>query len=55
MWSPKTVWAYVDGKKVCDVVDEALRLNIMATEMKKRIQSEYAGHKVEFKVESVRG
>ena len=53
MWKPKTVYAYVDGKKVCDVVDEALRLNIMATEMKKMIQSEYAGHEVEFKVEPV--
>lgn len=53
MWKPKTIVAYVDGKALCDVVDEALRLNITASEMKKRIQSEYAGHEVEFKVDEM--
>ena len=53
MWKPKTIVAYVDGIRVCDVVDEALRMNIMASEMKKRIQREYAGRKVEFKVEEM--
>lgn len=54
MWKPKTIYAYVDGKRICDVVDEALRLNVMAVEMKKRIEKEYAGHDVEFKVEVLR-
>ena len=54
MWKPKTVYAYVDGERVCDVVDEALRLKLTLTDMKKEIEMQYACHKVEFKVESVR-
>ena len=54
MFKPKTVYAYVDGKRVCDVVDEALRYNLMLIEMKIRIEQKYAGHEVEFKVEKVR-
>lgn len=54
MFKPKTVYAYVDGKRVCDVVDEALQYNLMLIEMKIRIEKKYAGHEVEFKVEKVR-
>ena len=49
MWKPKTINAYVDGKKVCDVVKEALACNVMAEEMKRRIKEQYPD--VEFKVE----
>jgi hypothetical protein len=52
MWKPKTINAYVDGKKVCDVVKEALACNVMAEDMKCRIREQYAGHNVEFKVET---
>ena len=51
MWKPKTINAYVDGKKVCDVVQEALANNVMTNDMKRRIQEQYKGHNVEFKVE----
>ena len=51
MWKPKTINAYVDGKKVCDVVKEALAANVMANDMKRMIQEQYKGHTVEFKVE----
>ena len=51
MWKPKTINAYVDGKKLCDVVKEALRNNVLAEDMKRRIKEQYAGHNVEFKVE----
>lgn len=51
----KTVYAYIDGKRLCDVVDEALRLNVMATDLKKQIRKEYEGHCVEFKVEEIEG
>lgn len=55
MWKPKTVYAYIDGKLLCDVVDEALRLNILATRLKQKIREKYRGHKVEFKIEEMRG
>ena len=54
MWKPKTMYAYVDGKLLCDVVDEALRLNMMASRLKQRIIEKNVGHKVEFKVEEVK-
>ena len=54
MWKPKTVYAYVDGKLLCDVVDEALRLDILATKLKERIQRKYRKHKVEFRVEEMK-
>ena len=51
MWMPKTIIAYVDGEYLCDVVDEALKHNKMATEMKKIIAERYKDRKVEFRVE----
>lgn len=51
----KTVYAYIDGQRLCDVVDEALRLNVMATDLKEQIRKEYEGHCVEFKVEKIEG
>ena len=49
MWKPKTINAYVNGKKICDVVKEALACNVMAEEMKRRIKERYPD--VEFRVE----
>ena len=49
MWKPKTINAYVNGKKVCDVVKEALAANVMVDEMKRRIKEDHPD--VQFKVE----
>lgn len=54
MWKTKTVYAYVDGKLLCDLVDEALRLNILATKLKQKIREKHRRHKVEFKIEEMR-
>lgn len=45
----KTVWAYLDGKKLVDVVQAALDNNIMVDDMKKQLIKENPGHKVTFK------
>ena len=58
MWKPKepkTMYAYIDGNLLCDVVDEALRLDILATRLKQKIREKYKGHKVEFRIEEMRG
>lgn len=47
----KTVWAYLDGKKLCDVLQAALDNNIMLNDMKKRIVAENPGHEVTFQVQ----
>lgn len=46
----KTVWAYLDGKKLVDVVQTALDNNLMVDEVKKMLVEENPGHKVTFKV-----
>ena len=46
----KTVWAYLDGKKLCDVVEAALDNNKSVAEMKKLLVQENPGHEVTFKV-----
>jgi len=46
----KTVWAYLDGKKLVDVVQAALDNNIMVDDMKKRLIKENQGHEITFKV-----
>ncbi len=51
MFKRKTINAYVDGKFLCDVVQAGLENNKLASEMKKVIVRENAGHTVEFKVE----
>ena len=50
MFKKKTIWLYVDGKKKGDVVKMALKENMMVSDMKKKLTSEYDGHIVEFKV-----
>lgn len=45
----KTVWAYLDGKKLVDVVQAALDNNMMVDEMKRRLVEENPGHEVTFR------
>ena len=47
----KTVWAYLDGKKLVDVVQAALDNNMMVEDMKKKLIAENLGHEVTFKVQ----
>ena len=47
----KTVWAYLDGKKLVDVVQAALDNHIMVENLKKKLIEENPGHIVTFKVE----
>ena len=46
-----TVWAYLDGKKLVDVVQAALDNNMMVDDMKKLLIREKPGHEVTFKVQ----
>ncbi len=47
----KTIWAYLDGKKLVDVVQAALDNNMMVDELKEQLVKENPGHKVTFKCE----
>lgn len=47
----KTIWAYLDGKKLVDVVQAALDNHMMVEDMKKLLVRENPGHEVTFKVE----
>lgn len=47
----KTVWAYLDGKKLVDVVKAALDNNMMVDDLKKKLIEENPGHEVTFKVQ----
>ena len=47
----KTVWAYLDGKKLVDVVKAALDNNMMVDGLKKKLIEENPGHEVTFKVQ----
>lgn len=46
-----TVWAYLDGKKLLDVVQAALDNNMMVDDVKKILVAENPGHEVTFKVQ----
>ena len=46
-----TVWAYLDGKKLVDVVQAALDNNMMVDDMKAVLIRENPGHEVTFKVQ----
>ena len=46
-----TVWAYLDGKKLVDVVQAALDNNMMVDDMKALLIRENPGHDVTFKVQ----
>lgn len=47
----KTVWAYLDGKKLVDVVQAALANNMMVDDLKAQLVKENPGHKITFKCE----
>ena len=51
MYNRKSVWLYMDGRKICDVLKAALDANVMLADMKKMLADEYKGHIVEFRVE----
>ena len=46
-----TVWAYLDGKKLVDVVQAALDNNMMVDDTKALLIRENPGHDVTFKVQ----
>lgn len=46
-----TVWAYLDGKKLVDVVQAALDNNMMVDDVKALLVKENPGRKVTFKVQ----
>lgn len=45
-----TVWAYLDGEPLVDVVQAALDNNMMVEDLKKKLVEENPGHEVTFKV-----
>lgn len=47
----KYIWAYLDGKRLVEVIQAALDNNMMVDELKKKLIQENPGHKVEFKIE----
>ena len=47
----KTIWAYLDGKKLVDVVQAALDNNMFVDDLKRRLIAENPGHEVTFKTE----
>lgn len=47
----KTVWAYLDGRKLVDVVQAALDNNMMVDDIKAALVRENPGHEVTFKVQ----
>ena len=46
-----TVWAYLDGKKLVDVVQAALDNNMMVDDVKALLVRENPGHEVTFRVQ----
>lgn len=46
-----TVWAYLDGKKLVDVVRAALDNNMMVDDLKAQLIRENPGHEVTFRVQ----
>ena len=47
----RTLWAYLDGKKLVDVVQAALDNNMMVDDLKRVLVDENPGHVVTFKFE----
>lgn len=44
------IWAYLDGKKLVEVIQAALDNNMMVDDLKAKLIAENPGHVVEFKV-----
>lgn len=49
-----TVWAYLDGVKLVDVVQAALDNDMMVDDVKALLVAENPGHEVTFKIEERR-
>lgn len=47
----KHIWAYLDGKKLVEVIQATLDNNMMVADMKQLLINENPGHEVTFKVE----
>ena len=47
----RTLWAYLDGEKLVDVVQAALDNNMMVEDLKKTLVEENQGHSITFKYE----
>lgn len=47
----RVLWAYLDGKKLVEVIQAALDNNMMVADMKKVLVKENIGHEVTFKIE----
>ena len=45
------IWAYLDGKKLVEVIQAALDNNMMIEDVKRKLIAENPGHEVTFKVE----
>lgn len=43
-------WAYLDGKKLVEVIQAALDNNMMVDDLKEKLVHENPGHEVTFKV-----
>lgn len=46
-----TIWAYLDGERLVDVVQAALDNDMMVDDMKALLVAENPGHEVTFRVE----
>ena len=44
------IWAYLDGKKLVEVIQAALDNNMMVEDLKKKLIAENPGHEVTFKL-----
>jgi len=44
------IWAYLDGKKLVEVIQAALDNNMMVDDLKKTLIAENPGHEVTFKI-----
>lgn len=45
------IWAYLDGKKLVEVIQAALDNNMMVDDLKQKLIEENPGHDITFKVE----
>lgn len=45
----KSVWAFLDGEPLCDVIEAALDNNMFVEELKQVLIKENPGHEVTFK------
>ena len=44
------IWAYLDGKKLVEVIQAALDNNMLVEDLKKKLIAENPGHEVTFKL-----